>query len=129
MEIPASAGIKADAFNINHIDVFAITSPATVKSLRTEVHVVGFKPTELANTRYFDQGNDRSLTKGQYYVSNENLAWAVVIPTEFPWPMEHYKISSVYPYFKKWVTTGGKEDGDESGNGNGTTITTEKYTL
>lgn len=117
MEIPASAGIKADAFNINHIDVFAITSPATVKSLRTEVHVVGFKPTELANTRYFDQGNDRSLTKGQYYVSNENLAWAVVIPTEFPWPMEHYKISSVYPYFKKWVTTGGKEDGDESGNG------------
>lgn len=117
MEIPASAGIKTDAFNINNIDVFAITSPATVKSPRTEVHVVGFKPTELANTRYFDQGNDQSLTKGQYYVSNENLAWAVVIPSEFSWPLEYNKISSVYPYFEKWVTTGGKQDGDESGNG------------
>ncbi|ADV44026.1 outer membrane protein, function unknown [Bacteroides helcogenes P 36-108] len=115
MEIPASAGVKADAFTISNIDVFAITTPATVKSQRTEVHVIGFAPTQLANTRYFDQGNDKSLTKKQYYTSEHNLAWGVVIPSEFAWPLEYQKISSVYPYFNKWVTSGGQQNGNENG--------------
>lgn len=117
INIPDSENLTADVFNINNIDIFAITSPATDKSNRTEVHAAGFKPTQLANTRNFDQGNDKSLTKGQYYVSEDNLAWAVVIPTEFAWPQEHNKISLVYPHFERWVTSGGKQDGDDSGNG------------
>ncbi len=117
MEIPASSGIKADVFNISNIDVFAITSPATAKSYRTEVHAAGIAPTKLADTKYFDKGNDQSLTKGQYYVSDDNLAWAIVVPAEFSWPLEYNEISTVYPYFKKWVISGGKQDGDASGNG------------
>lgn len=111
MELPASANVKPEDLNINHIDIFAITAPTTVKRERTEVHVAGFAPTDLATTYYLNSGNDNSsVAENRYYLSKENLAWAVVIPQEFAWPTEHQKITTVYDKFKSWVTTGGQQD-------------------
>ena len=113
MELPASANVKPEDLNINHIDIFAITAPTTVKRERTEVHVAGFAPTDLATTYYLNSGNDNSsVAENRYYLSKENLAWAVVIPQEFAWPTEHQKITTVYDKFKSWVTTGGQQDND-----------------
>lgn len=77
------------------------------------MHVAGFAPTDLATTYYLNSGNDNSsVAENRYYLSKENLAWAVVIPQEFAWPTEHQKITTVYDKFKSWVTTGGQQDND-----------------
>lgn len=113
MEIPASANVKPEDLNINNIDIFAITAPATTKGKRTEVHVAGFAPTDLGGTHYFTSGNDDSSVSGnRYYLSKENLAWAVVIPQEFAWPQEYKKVTNVYDKFQSWITTGGQQNKD-----------------
>ena len=60
MEFPVSANVKPEDLNINNIDIFAITAPATTQRRRTEVHVAGFAPTDLGGTHYFNSGNDDS---------------------------------------------------------------------
>ena len=113
MELPVSANVKPEDLNINNIDVFAITAPATTKRKRTEVHVAGFTPTDLGGTHYFNSGNDdSSVAENRYYLSKENLAWAVVIPQEFAWPAENRKVTMVYDRFRSWITTGGQRDND-----------------
>lgn len=84
IEIATPNDLKAEDFNINNLDIFAITAPANVKGARTEVHIAGFSPTELGNMQYFRSGNDdSSMANNKYYLSKGNLAWAVVIPAEF----------------------------------------------
>lgn len=111
MEIPATANVKPEDLNINSLDVFIITASASKQGKRTEVHVAGFAPTDLGGTHYFKSGNDdSSVEAGKYYLSKENLAWAVIIPQEFAWPKEWKKITDVYDQFKPWITTGGQKN-------------------
>ena len=111
MEIPASANVKPEDLNINNLDVFIVTAPATKLGKRTEIHVAGFAPTDLGGTQYFKSGNDdSSIEANKYYLSDENLAWAVIIPQEFAWPKEWKKITAVYDQFKLWITTGGQQN-------------------
>ena len=107
-------------FNINNLDVFVITRAADQKNKRLEVHVAGYAPTDLANTKLFGQGNDKSSAdEKRYYLSSENLAWGVVIPTDFAWPLEYKNIKDVYTNFVGWVTSGGKENKDWYNSHNG----------
>lgn len=111
MEFPVSANVKPEDLNINNIDIFAITAPSTTQRRRTEVHVAGFAPTDLGGTHYFNSGNDdSSVAENRYYLSKENLAWAVVIPQEFAWPFENRNVTMVYDKFRSWITTGGQQD-------------------
>lgn len=112
MDIPATANVKVEDLNISNIDIFAITTPATEKTKRTEVHQVDFAPTNLANSKQFGTGDDNSILTGKYYLSRDNLAWAIVIPDEFAWPIESQKITNVYDKFASWVTTGGSQSND-----------------
>ena len=99
--------------NINQLDVFAISKEADTKTKRIEIHIAGHAPTDLGNTKLFGQGNDQSSVEEQrYYLSSENLAWGIVIPTDFAWPLEYKNIKDVYTDFVSWVTTGGKENKD-----------------
>ncbi len=118
--IEFSSAVSASAFNINNFDLFIISKVADTSSKRTEIHVAGYPPTDLGNTTLFGQGNDGSSTSsGKYYLSTENLAWGVVIPTDFSWPLEYNKISDVYTEFKPWVTSGGKNNGNWFNTNNG----------
>lgn len=111
MEIPATANVKPEDLNINNLDIFIITAPASKQGKRTEIHVAGFAPTDLGGTHYFKSGNDdSSVEAGKYYLSKENLAWAVIIPQEFAWPKESKKITDVYDQFRPWITTGGQNN-------------------
>lgn len=112
--------VKSSDLNINQLDVFVISRAADAKAKRTEVHVAGYAPTDLANTKLFGQGNDKSsATEKRYYLSSENLSWGVVIPTDFAWPLEYKNIKDVYTNFTGWVTSGGKESKDWYNNHNG----------
>ena len=112
--------VKPKDLNINLLDLFVISRAADAKTKRTEVHVAGHAPTDLGNTKLFGQGNDKSSAEEKrYYLSSENLAWGVVIPTDFAWPLEYKNVKDVYTNFVSWVTSGGKENKDWYNNHNG----------
>lgn len=101
---PASAP-SSDAVNINKLNLFIITDRG---SKRKEIHVAGYQPTKLANTELFGGNNDASSVNGKkYYISKDNLAWGIIVPTQFKWPLEYTKIQNAYKQFAGWVTSGG----------------------
>jgi LruC domain-containing protein len=101
--------VSSSVFNVANLDMFIITEAATTSTKRMEVHMAGYAPTDLANTSMFKSGNDDS-SAGHYYLSNENLAWGVIIPGDFAWPLETKKVTDVYSLFKSWVSSGGAEN-------------------
>lgn len=96
---------SSDALNINKLNLFIITDRG---SKRKEIHVAGYQPTKLANTELFGGNNDASSVNGKkYYISKDNLAWSIIVPTQFKWPLEYTKIQNAYKQFAGWVTSGG----------------------
>lgn len=98
--------LAADEFNIEKLNVFIIADGN--RDNRKEIHVVGYKPTRLANTELFGGNNDNSSISGnKYYISKDNLAWGIRVPADFHWPIEYVNIKAVYSQFEDWVTSGG----------------------
>ena len=78
---------------------------------RKEIHVAGYQPTKLANTDLFGGNNDNSHHGSKkYYISKENLAWGIMVPSNFKWPLEYVNIKTAYSQFSDWVTSGGTEN-------------------
>lgn len=101
--------LTADAFKVSELNVFIIVDGN--RNNRKEIHVVNYQPTKLANTDLFGGNNDgSSISDGKYYISNENLAWGIMVPTDIKWPLEYVNIKAAYSQFEKWVTTGGTEN-------------------
>lgn len=98
--------LNLDAFNINKLNLFIITDKG---EKRKEIHIAGYAPSDLANTQLFGGNNDGS-TNGRYYVSKENLAWGIMVPTNFKWPVEYVNIKNAYKTFLNWVQSGGAND-------------------
>lgn len=101
-----------EAYNINNIDFFIIVgTDSEVK--RIEVHVPGVPPTALGSTSLFGTGDDdSSVSEGKYYLSNDNLCWAFVVPAAFKWPTERTQITAAYSGFAGWVKSGGTTNTD-----------------
>ncbi|WP_148372745.1 LruC domain-containing protein [Bacteroides bouchesdurhonensis] len=98
--------LSADAFNINKLNVFIITGGNGTN--RREIHVAGYQPTQLADVSSFGGNDDASsLSSKKYYLSKENLAWGIIVPTNFKWPLEYVNIKTAYNQFNDWVTSGG----------------------
>lgn len=101
--------ISADAFNVNNLNVFIIVDGN--RNPRKEIHVAGYQPTKLANTDLFGGNNDNSHHGSKkYYISKENLAWGIMVPSNFKWPLEYVNIKTAYSQFSDWVTSGGTEN-------------------
>ena len=98
-----------EAYNINNIDFFIITGTDS-EGKRIEVHTPGYAPTKKGSTALFGQGDDDSSIGNKYYLSEDNLCWAFVVPTEFAWPAERMNIRNVYSEFVGWVTSGGENN-------------------
>lgn len=107
--IKFSNPISVDELNINKLNVFIFADGN--RNQRKEIHIVGYQPTKLANTDLFGGNNDDSSTsRKRYYISKDNLAWGIMIPTDFKWPLEYVNIKSAYSLFESWVTSGGTKD-------------------
>lgn len=98
--------VSADAFNINKLNIFIITGGNGTN--RREIHVAGYQPTQLADMSSFGgNDDDSSISAKKYYLSKENLAWGIIVPTNFKWPLEYVNIKTAYNQFNNWVTSGG----------------------
>lgn len=101
--------LSADEFNINKLNVFIFVEGN--RNNRKEIHVVGYQPTKLANTELFGGNNDdSSAANKRYYISKENLAWGIMVPSDFKWPLEYVNIKATYSQFEAWVTSGGTKN-------------------
>ena len=98
--------VSSDAFNINKLNIFIITGGNGTN--RREIHVAGYQPTQLADMSSFGgNDDDSSISAKKYYLSKENLAWGIIVPTSFKWPLEFVNIKTAYKQFDIWVTSGG----------------------
>lgn len=73
-----------------------------------EVHLPGFAPTDLADTKLFGTGNDDSNpSASRYYVSKDNYPWALNFAETFAHPIEGAAINTAYQHFFDWAKSGG----------------------
>jgi LruC domain-containing protein len=85
-------------------------NPFLISNLRRgyEIHLPGFVPTDLANTKLFKTGDDASnpLTN-KYYLTAENGPWALAYNTAILYPIETVNIGNAYLHFAEWAKSGG----------------------
>lgn len=73
-----------------------------------EVHLADYPPTDLANTALFGTVQDDSNpATGRYYVTENNLCWAIDIANSFNYPVEKIDVSLPYLKFIPWAESGG----------------------
>lgn len=106
-----NTSVESLALNINNMNFFIITDikyRGVTQSGRREIHPIGYQPTDKGETAVFGNHNDNSsVSAGRYYTSKDHLAWGVIVPAEFKWPIELINITDAYPDFTGWVTSGG----------------------
>ncbi len=74
-----------------------------------EVHLIDKAATDLVNDSYFGTFHDNSVpASGRYYVTENNLPWAVEIPVSFDYPIEKADVLSTYLKFQTWATSSGE---------------------
>jgi LruC domain-containing protein len=71
-----------------------------------EVHLAGYKPTQLADKNLFKTGEDDSQGN-KYYQTKQNLPWAIHVATSFQYPIEKAPINKAYLKFNNWAESGG----------------------
>ncbi len=114
MSLPRVSGDTA------HIDILFTSpqgtfDPATInpflisnKVRGTEVHLPGFAPTNLVNTKLFGTGDDASIpSRGIYYVTKNNYPFAINFAGTFSYPTERTPIYNAYLHFFDWTGSGG----------------------
>lgn len=73
-----------------------------------EVHLPNFPPTDLADMSLFGTSDDRSSpSSNRWYLSENNLPWAINLIHQFEYPIEQAPIIEAYPKFIEWAQSGG----------------------
>lgn len=78
-----------------------------------EIHLVDHPPTDRADQRLFNTGDDASVpAEWRYYRTSEGLPWALDIPEAWRYPEEWIDIVAAYPEFLDWAESGGWSEAD-----------------
>jgi len=73
-----------------------------------EIHLPGFAPTDKADAKLFGTDDDTSKpASSRYYLSKENLPWAISFADNYIYPQEQIKITDAYLHFADWASSGG----------------------
>lgn len=73
-----------------------------------ELHLPGYKPTDLADGDYFGtQSDDTNPATEKYYMTDKNLPWGINLPVSFNYPMEKVEILDAYVHFGHWAQSQG----------------------
>ncbi|GCD78045.1 hypothetical protein JCM31826_15270 [Thermaurantimonas aggregans] len=74
-----------------------------------EIHLPGMPPTALANTQLFGTiDDDTNPGQGRYYVTKNNLPWAIHLPVKFDYPTEKTDILKAYKKLADWAQSNGE---------------------
>jgi len=73
-----------------------------------EVHLPGYKPTDLADAGKFGTGDDATNPANEYYYKTaRGLPWGMNLPVTFVYPIEKVPINQGHLKFQQWATSGG----------------------
>jgi LruC domain-containing protein len=73
-----------------------------------EVHLPDYEPSSKANPSLFGQQADNSIpVMHRYYKTQNNLPWAINIPTPFDYSIEKCDITQAHLKMINWVESGG----------------------
>lgn len=73
-----------------------------------EVHLPNYEPSDLMDDSYFGTQEDASNPSiGKYFVTDNNLPWAINIADDFDWVIEFQDITGAYLNFGDWAESGG----------------------
>jgi len=90
--------------NIENFNPFIITN----QRRGYEVHLPDYPPTDLADQSVLGTFEDRSNpSTGKYYLTENNLPWAINIYENFAYPKATIDIINAYNHFVEWATSGG----------------------
>ncbi len=109
MKISFNSGVNTNANNFNSL-VLSNLNPFLISNMKrgAEVHLPGFKPTNLADLTLLNQGNDATNpAAGIFYVTKENYPWALNFTEPFQYPTEGSAINNAYTHFFEWAGSGG----------------------
>ncbi len=112
----ASNAITYSELNIGSFNPFIIVN-TTVNGVPgergLEVHLPNYAPSDLFDTDYFGQfDDDSSIAEGRYFVTSNNLPWAINIAEGFDWVIEFQDITGAYNWFADWAESGGTANND-----------------
>ena len=75
-----------------------------------EVHLPNHEPTSRADRSLLDTGDDASNpSSGRFYLSSNNLPWALNLCNGFIYPRESIRIENTYLHFLDWLNSNGTE--------------------
>ena len=105
-----------DAITYNDLDIGSFNPFIVVNSVINgapgirglEVHLPNYEPSDLMDDSYFgtlDDASDPAL--GKYFVTANNLPWAINIADDFDWVIEFQDITGAYLNFGDWAESGG----------------------
>jgi LruC domain-containing protein len=116
---PGDTYVQPDTINL----VITMATPTSISGIGTppynpflivnqnrgrEVHLVNHPPTDLADPTFFGTYQDDSNpATGRYYVSENNLAWAIDVAGPFSYAKEKVDVSQAYLKFIPWAESGG----------------------
>ena len=73
-----------------------------------EVHLPNRPPTDLADAQLLESGEDDSdFGIQRFYLTEDNLPWALNVVESIPYPTEKTEIIRAYPQFDNWAQSGG----------------------
>ncbi len=73
-----------------------------------EIHLPNYEPSDLMDTSLLGQWEDNSSAAvGRYFVTSDNLPWAINIAEGFDWVIEFQDITGAYNHFAEWAQSGG----------------------
>jgi len=76
-----------------------------------EVHFPGYFPSKRASKRKFGlQHDDSDKSDDRYYQTQENLPWAMSIPSKWHHTKEHVDLTNGYPDILNWASSKGKKN-------------------
>ncbi|MBC34578.1 MAG: hypothetical protein CL663_02450 [Bacteroidetes bacterium] len=106
---PTQNTLIANDFNLVEWNPFIIVN----MNRGVEVHLKDKTPTDLVDPSMFGTIDDDSDPgSNRYYVTTNNLPWAIDIPSSFDWPKEKIEISQAYLNFVDWAESLGLEHED-----------------
>lgn len=103
----ANNAITFSELNIGDFNPFLIVNTASGER-GLEIHLPNYEPSDLFDEDYFGQFDDNSsVADGRYFVTVNNLPWAINIAEEFDWVIEFQDITQAHLMFAEWAESGG----------------------
>jgi LruC domain-containing protein len=109
VSLAMTINFKPNEVSLNDLNIGNFNPFLIVNKVRShEVHLPNYPPTDLADVSLFGQWEDASNpAEGKFYITANNLLWAINIYESFAYPIEKQEILWAHLKFAEWAMSGG----------------------